>query len=413
LELFFIEEKPMKRIVGVSVASLFSLQLMAQEVPTAGTPAPEAPKAEAPKPETPKAETSTAVKMRVRVDSLSQSVEVKPVSGSSTTRKMSGLRIKKADLTLVNKVGDATIQLRLNPIKDDWKAETTSSDTALPNVVEQFWLEMPLATGLSLRAGKLEGYLAGAYENMVDSSYDYYLKSYYAGKVIPASPLGMDLIYKLGAHQVRLQIANGLETEKGAAGEIDYTADGGMSTSVGYFGDFGMIKPLATYSMMRYSQDNHVVTTSSGDITHDHGGKGRTLFGIGALADIAGAALSAEYNMGKVDAYDFTLGGGKNSVKEQELTNVTAQVKYPIGPVTPFAKLTMDTHKLNGTNGNGDIERLGYSLGGSYNILKNARFDVVYNNIAQDTQKAATASTPKGTETVTTTEFIVAAALKI
>ena len=455
----------MKHFVGIGMMALVGLQAYGQDAKV--EPAkPVAPAAVAAvTPEAPAPTSKTAI--RLRLDGVGESVKttygtadatgasIKPPADSNAF--ISGIRIApKSDITFTNKLGAATVQLRINPTFNAWTSEdaavATTTNGAIAQIIDQFWIEQPLFTdALKLKVGKLDYPLYSGVERIVATSYDYYIKSYFSNTYVVSDPVGASLAYNMCKSKFELQLSNGIPSStklinpantKGnpyvstaavaSASSVstglvnqNFTTNGGWATALGYFGDFGWVKPVITYSKVQYAlNDNHVlsaITDASGNAqTNYYDGKGMNIASIGGTFYVAGASIMAEYDNLVADSYKYdyktpTVGnvaGTKiaGATPKITLNTIVLDARYPIGAWTPFLKLTSDTQKAGSVK---DIEQTGMSLGVWYALTPTGRLDFDVNNTVQ-TQQAGSYAYGNGEKiTKTTTDYILGASLSI
>ena len=263
---------------------------------------------------------------------------------------------------------------------------------------------------ISLRTGKLD-MLQGNIESMKDSSFDYYMTSYFQTKFISPRQLGGSVFYNFSGQKLELQVTNGDKTtETDASGTSSYATGGNVTTALAYHGDFGAIKPLVTYSQVRYAQPSE---DTNGDRTLTvHNGSGRTLVGIGAQIQAAGAGLALEYDLANVDPIKTRAPGATkvDSVKAENANSIILQAKYPFGAFTAVAKIEIAMDRLGKDNNADDVDQMGVSMAAEYAIAKDARLYGVYNNVRQTIKSPSNAAYDKR---VATGEYIWGAALKI
>ena len=374
-------------------------------------------------------EVTRVVTARVRTEWLQQTVDTKTTA--TTTTRNSGFRMPKLDLTFNNKLGtNVTADIRVSPVQavgskygSNYGSYNPQSTTAnnqsgtssaytriapVSNLIEHAWLEYKMGN-IALRTGKLD-MLEGNVEYMWDSSFDYYMTSYFQSAFISPRQLGASLYYFLGDQKFEFQITNGDPTSEtyATSGYSSFAAAGNTTTGLAYHGNLGMVKPLVTFTQVRYALPSE--DTNNDGIYTVHNGKGRTIVGVGAQINAGGAHIAAEFDNVSIDQYKNEANGVSTTGGNNEKAHsIIMQVKYPIAAFTPVAKIEIASDKLGATGDVGDISLTGISLAAEYAVAKDARIYGVYNNVAQTMTKGGVTVDKK----LSVNEFLWGAAVKI
>ncbi len=336
-----------------------------------------------------KAEVSSKFKARVRADWSSKTV----TDSKDVKTNTAGFLIKKADLSFSAKSGNSKVAIKIDPLAESYEADTASQGKAVTNLIDKAYVEHKLVSGLSVQVGKLDA-VAGAVENNTYSSYDFYQGSYFDKNFIPGNPIGANVNYEFGNNTIQLQIANGAPLAE-EAGSSRFKTKGNLSTGLAFYGDFGAVKPVVTVSKQVYAQTKATLTDDQGVVTSEKYGKnGTMLVGVGAQVVAGGATIDAEVDTATVSAYKVN----NVDTKKQTGTSIIVGAKYAVGAITPFLKVTSESHKLGADKDEGDKAYSSQSVGAEYALGNGARAHLAINLYSEGEKVATKTETKKGQE---------------
>jgi hypothetical protein len=241
-------------------------------------------------------------------------------------------------------------------------------------MLEEMWLTHTLANKmLTLQIGK-QLPNAGSVENIIYTDFDHYLKSDFS-KYLPDYTVGVTAKLNMGEHTLALQALQGVQTE-GKVATDEKGSDGGITTTLAYMGNIagGMVKPVISFAMVRYAQDNEEV----GGTVYDHDKKGATIFGIGTQMNVADIGVDVEYDTYTADKVKVA---GNTADKAESGNAIILGAKYNIAAIglAPWVKMTKETKKdmLAIDGANSDITK--YGLGAELAAAANLKYFVAYN----------------------------------
>ena len=321
------------------------------------------------------AKANWGVSGKIRMDAVQSSTDTTEGSAAKTTAKSSEIMLNRAQFTLTGTRGSDTMVLRY---------------FADENVLDIATISHKVSDMVSATFGRMR-LLAQSWERDSDTT-DQYMVSM-AGGMHPDNANGAEIDLSFGDHSIAIQALQGVSTIGDSKDGATFNKSGGLSTAIQYRGEINkMIRPLITYTMVKPSSSATAsVTTKSATSTksEDAGNYGngyQTQLGAGVEVDAGGASVDLEY-----DSVTTLKTKVPTDSKDQKVTSMIAQVKYPVGSTTPFFKVTMDNSKLGADKNAGDKKQTKMALGVEHKLDASCRLHAVYTS--SNTTETVDAST--------------------
>ena len=283
---------------------------------------------------------------KVRLDNEQWTMEDAPNGGTKTTSKESRIRLHTADFSLTGESGSDSLHIL-------YEANT--------NTLRHAMITHKLSDIATAHFGQIH-LLSGSWENSYDTA-DQYLYSW-TNDMMYKDRSGAQVDLSFGDHKVAVQAVQG-ETEVG--GKM-FEENGGLSTSLQYRGNLGMVRPLISYSQIR------TAASRSTDGSMNYGDGYATIMGAGVQADAAGATVDLE-----LDTIKMHKQKSVTASKDSNMQSIVAQVRYPVGAnTTPFLKFVSESHKLGAQKDVGDIAGTSFAFGAEHKLDDACRLHAVY-----------------------------------
>jgi hypothetical protein len=283
---------------------------------------------------------------KVRMDNEQWTMEDSPNGGTKTTSKSSSIGLHTAAFSLTGESGSDSLHILYH---------------ANTNTLRHATISHKLNDMASATFGQMH-LLSGSWENSYDTADQYLYSSTHDMMYKDRSGAQVDLSF--GDHKVAIQAVQG-ETEVG--GKM-FEENGGLSTSLQYRGNLGMVRPLISYSQIRTS------ASRSTDSSLNYGDGYATIMGAGVQADAAGATVDLELDTIKMHKQKNVTGS-----KDSNMQSIVAQVRYPVGAnTTPFLKFVSESHKFGAAKDAGDEAGTSFAFGAEHKLDDACRLHAVY-----------------------------------
>jgi hypothetical protein len=314
---------------------------------------------------------------KVRMDSA-QSTAVTTAAdaaGTKTTEKTSEITLNRAQFGLTGTEGADTLDL-------SFYAHNSTLNTA--TIAHKF------SDMVTLTMGRM-GLLAQSWENDYSST-DQYIYSMAGGKA-PDNANGVQLGLKFGDHSVDVQALQGVNTVGEDDDKITFAQGGGLSTAIQFRSEINkMIRPLISYTMVKTSSALGTKGTANDKVNFGNGYQ--TQLGAGVQVEAGGATVDLEYDTVTLMKQKAAVAGEDTSTyKDEKITAIVFQAKYPVGMTTPFIKVISNSDKMGQTGNIGDVTGTNMALGVEHKI-DHVRFHAVY-TMDSTSEKATTAYNKK------------------
>lgn len=288
---------------------------------------------------------SFKVGAKIRMDNNQSTMENNPAGGTKTTEKSSGFNLHTAQFSLTGESGSDSLHVLYY----------ANTNTLRHATISHKFTDMVSATFGQMHL------LGGSWENSYDRA-DQYLYSW-TNETLYRDRNGAQVDLSFGDHKLAIQAVEG-ESEIGGKAFED---NGGLSTSLQYRGNLGMVRPLISYSMLRPTAGRSV------DGSANYGDGYATVMGAGVQADAAGATVDLE-----LDTIKFNKQKGVTGAKDSNLQSIVAQVRYPVGSTTPFVKFISESHKFGAASDVGDKTGTSFAFGAEHKLDSACRLHAVY-----------------------------------
>jgi hypothetical protein len=283
---------------------------------------------------------------KIRVDNVQTTEESKPNGADKSTTKTSGINLKRAEINVTGEHGSDSLSIKYYLEGDQPHLRQATITHKFSDMVSATFGRMPL--------------MAGSIENSYDSI-DRYFDSMALGHMA-GEHNGATVKLSFGDNHVSLQAVEGVRNISEETSNVEFEQKGGLTTGLQYKGDFGMARPILTYTMVKTASSKSKVQDGANATSTNYGNGYKTILGAGVQVD-AGAVIDVEFDSVKEHKPKDVDGA-----KDKNTQSIIAQAKYAIGDTTPFLKIMHETMKQGAAKDSGDISSLTYGFGAEHKL---------------------------------------------